>query len=150
MDRRVSMRRPRERTADGPTGRGPRRKQEVDYWLDAGLYDEARAPGPSTMRPARMSTVKVRQGELAAMRSTYELVVFPVLKESPDFVGASLLVNSESSTITAVSTWASEGGFAATAATPAYVAAMDQLKAHFDDEELPTSMDVAQYDLRGD
>jgi len=36
LERRVVLRKPR---AGGPTGRGERRKNEADYWLEAGLYD---------------------------------------------------------------------------------------------------------------
>mmetsp|Transcript_3795 Transcript_3795/g.14986 ORF Transcript_3795/g.14986 Transcript_3795/m.14986 type:complete len:100 (+) Transcript_3795:1332-1631(+) len=37
LDRRVSNRRPRAVGPGTPTGRGPRRRSEVDYWLQAGL-----------------------------------------------------------------------------------------------------------------
>mmetsp|Transcript_16424 Transcript_16424/g.49041 ORF Transcript_16424/g.49041 Transcript_16424/m.49041 type:complete len:96 (+) Transcript_16424:86-373(+) len=47
LERRVVGRKPR---TSGPSGRGERRKTEVDYWLEAGLYD---APAKADEEPEK-------------------------------------------------------------------------------------------------
>ena len=147
MDRRVSRRKPRERGDGVKQGRGTVPKTEADFWLAAGLYDapEDRSSA-AARRPARLSRVAIKKGELDAARATYERAVLPVLRASGALVTASLLVDDEASTLTALSTWRDDGAFAAVAATPEYGAAIAELVAHFRDADgVPASVDVGHY-----
>ena len=70
--------------------------------------------------------------------------------EKGALVTASLLVDDEASTLTALSTWRDDGAFAAVAATPEYGAAIAELVAHFRDADgVPASVDVGHYAYDG-
>jgi quinol monooxygenase YgiN len=94
--------------------------------------------------------VAIKKGELDAARATYERAVLPVLRASGALVTASVLVDDEASTLTALSTWRDDGAFAAVAATPEYGAAIAELVAHFRDADgVPASVDVGHYAYDG-
>ena len=144
MERRVARRKPRPRGPGAPVGRGRVPKTEADYWLAAGLYDPR---GSASARvAARLSSVRVKRGELDAARATYEGSVLPALRSSAALVAVSVFVDEEASVLSALSSWSEEGAFAEVAKTPVYEAAVAELAAHFEDAAaVPTSVDVGHY-----
>lgn len=134
MERRVTSRKPKPRGA-GPSGRGPRRKAETDYWMAAGLYEFTNKPKRVPAGAAshgRLSTARVRDGQLDAARLTYETELAPILRASPDLLDLYLAVDLDRHQLAALSIWASDDAFTKVAATYEYREAAQALATHLD------------------
>lgn len=134
MERRVTSRKPRP-LGSGPSGRGPRRKAEIDYWMAAGLYDfknEKPDVKAGVATHGRLSTARVREGQMEAARLTYETAVAPLLRNSPDLIDLYLLINPDRYQLSSISIWASPDAFAQISSTSAYREVMQALATHFD------------------
>ncbi|KAJ8613510.1 hypothetical protein CTAYLR_002188 [Chrysophaeum taylorii] len=150
MERRVTMRRPRT-LGSGPSGRGPRRKSEIDYWAAAGLYDysnQVRRAEAGVATYGRLSTARVRDGQMDAAHLTYETLVAPLLRAEPDLLDLYLVVDQDRRVLVSLSVWATPDAFTRVKNSYAYKDAMQSLSTHFDLEDtILRSDDVETYRL---
>eukprot|EP00617_Octactis_speculum_P014543 CAMPEP_0185767930 /NCGR_PEP_ID=MMETSP1174-20130828/45808_1 /TAXON_ID=35687 /ORGANISM="Dictyocha speculum, Strain CCMP1381" /LENGTH=190 /DNA_ID=CAMNT_0028452325 /DNA_START=87 /DNA_END=659 /DNA_ORIENTATION=+ len=145
LERRVSGRKPR---TTGPSGRENVRRSEVDYWMEAGVYDgndTTKAPTEElTSGPpfARLSRVSVSPDNVTEFQQMYKNVVRPVLQASPGFQRASILHEPSTGQMLSISMWRDEASALAVSREDAYQNAMGNLQRFMDG--VPT---VAEVDI---
>eukprot|EP00631_Chrysoreinhardia_giraudii_P006452 CAMPEP_0197415698 /NCGR_PEP_ID=MMETSP1170-20131217/2159_1 /TAXON_ID=54406 /ORGANISM="Sarcinochrysis sp, Strain CCMP770" /LENGTH=187 /DNA_ID=CAMNT_0042942529 /DNA_START=6 /DNA_END=569 /DNA_ORIENTATION=- len=148
LESRVTRRKPRP-LGSGPSGRGERRVDELEVWTKAGLFDfeNSRRPAGGVRSHGRLSTARVKSGQLEAARLTYETTVAPVLRNDVDLVDLYVVVDARRDELTSLSVWATPEAFSRVANTFQYREATEALAAHFDDLTHYRSDDVETYRL---
>mmetsp|Transcript_36964 Transcript_36964/g.118491 ORF Transcript_36964/g.118491 Transcript_36964/m.118491 type:complete len:196 (+) Transcript_36964:42-629(+) len=142
LDRRVSNRKPRVAGPGVPTGRGPRRKTEMDFWDAAGLFDFGGGAAPSVpVSWGRLSRGRVK-GSMTDAVAFYENRVAPLLRQDDDFIDLTLLVDQQGGHLTSVSTWRTGDAFHRVASTDRYQEVVKDFATQFFDLDSLESHDV--------